>query len=72
MCLNLEQKIYVQICALFALYIQLNRKMMHTYLHSTRESKLLEMGDELQNTGNNSCVSGLGWRWHGGKNCFYA
>ncbi len=32
---------------------------MHTYLHSTRESKLLEMGDELQNTGNNSCVSCL-------------
>ncbi len=22
---------------------------------------------ELQNTGNNSCVSCLGWRWHGGK-----
>ncbi len=44
MSLNLEQKIYVQICALFALYIQLNRKMMHTYLHRTRESKLLEMG----------------------------
>ncbi len=27
---------------------------------------------ELQNTGNTSCVSCLGWRWHGGKNCFYA
>ncbi len=25
---------------------------------------------ELQNTGNNSCVSCLGWRWHGGKNVF--
>ncbi len=25
---------------------------------------------ELQNAGNNSCVSGLGWRWHGGKNAF--
>ncbi len=72
MSLNLEQKIYVQICALFALYIQLNRKMMHTYLHRTTESKLLEMGDELQNTGDNFCVSCLGWRWHGGKNCFYA
>ncbi len=23
---------------------------------------------ELQNTGNNSCVSCLGWRWHGGEN----
>ncbi len=22
---------------------------------------------ELQNIGNNSCVSCLGWRWHGGK-----
>ncbi len=25
---------------------------------------------ELQNTGNNSCVSGLGWRWHGEKTVF--
>ncbi len=25
---------------------------------------------ELQNTGNNSCVSCLGWRWHGGKTVF--
>ncbi len=28
------------------------------------------MGDELQNTGNNSCVSCLGWRWHRGKTVF--
>ncbi len=26
---------------------------------------------ELQNTGNNSCVSCLGWRWHGGKKQFF-
>ncbi len=33
MCLNLEQKIYVQICALFALYIQLYRKLcIHIYI----------------------------------------
>ncbi len=47
-------------------------KIVHTYLHRTRESKLLEMGDELQNTGDNFSVSCLGWRWHRGKNCFYA
>ncbi len=28
------------------------------------------MENELQNTGNNSCISCLGWRWHGGKNDF--
>ncbi len=43
---------------------------MHTYLHRTRESKLLEMGDELQNTGDNFSVSCLGWRWHRGKTVF--
>ncbi len=25
---------------------------------------------ELQNTGNNSCVSCLGWRWHGERTVF--
>ncbi len=53
---------------LFTLYIQLYRKLcIHIYIVLER---VLDMGDELQNTGNNSCVSCLGWRWHGGKNVF--
>ncbi len=41
MCLNLEQKIYVQICALFTLYIQLYRKLcIHIYIVLERVNNL--------------------------------
>ncbi len=46
MCMNLEQEIYRQICALFTLYIQLYRKI-YMYLLSTWEREAIIRDGEL-------------------------
>ncbi len=68
------------VCLIYSIYTaELFRKNMHMCLHlySTSSKRVnnwrwaMNYRRELQNTGNNSCVGCLGWRWHGGKLFLY-
>ncbi len=59
------------LCIIDSMYTAVYIECMYTvcfsiYIVLERE----EICNELQNTGNNSCVSCLGWRWHGERTVF--
>ncbi len=56
----------------YLLYIYTADRKLCIHIYIELERVIIRDGDELQNTGDNFSVSCLGWRWHRGKNCFYA